>query len=208
MAGVCLCENTLNPHISHLRWVCSLSGRLGDSPRSPDRTWGLQHVLTLPSCSGMGRKAASGVGTAAGVSVFFGKAQVPWAGVSGRKGRVLRAGHDQTMLLSQQSHPCDSLSSQETWHDSCEIKISRSTHSRLQLAESWDRRHGFLGLGPSRWLPSAAEESGADQTLSGNSRRALRNGERVVSLWELSPTSPQISRRAHSILFSRWALTD
>lgn len=47
-------------------------------------TWALEPMSTLPSFSGMG--------TVSGASVIFGKAQVLRAGVSGRKGRVLRAG--------------------------------------------------------------------------------------------------------------------
>lgn len=106
-------------------------------------TWGLEPMSTLPSFSGMG--------TVSGASVIFGKARC--SGLGSRAGRAgcCVLGHDHATLPSRQSHPCDSLSSQETWHDPCEIKISRSAHSRLQPAESWDSRRGFWVLGPSRW---------------------------------------------------------
>lgn len=74
-----------------------------------------------------------------------------WGSWAGRAGCCV-LGHDHTVLPSRQSHPCDSLSSQETWHRSCEIKISRPAHSKLQVVESWESCHRCWGLGPSRWL--------------------------------------------------------
>lgn len=67
-------------------------------------------------------------------------------GVLGRAGRTLRAGARPHHPPSLESHPCNSLSSQETWHYSCEIKISHSTHSKLQLGEI----PGLLPLGCGR----------------------------------------------------------
>lgn len=92
-------------------------------------------------------------------------------------------GQDHATLPRQQFHPCASLSSQETWHYSCEIQISRSTHSRSQLA-------GRAGA----WLQAVGVESHSGHSWEAPGRRFAS-----LSFWEQSPTSREYLWRARCL---------
>lgn len=95
------------------------------------------------------------LGSAWLVLKFLRQAQSSEPGLSGREGRaVLRTwrrasswGMPTPVWEAPQLAAYASLSSQETWRYSFEIKISHSTHSKWQVVASWDSCHGLLVVG-------------------------------------------------------------
>lgn len=144
----------------------------------------MEHVL---SCylAGVGVEVARGVRTVSGVGHRRkGPGALSWGSWAGSC--VL--GQDHAMLPRQQFHPCASLSSQGTWHYSCEIKISRLTHSRSQLA----------GLGR-RLTPGSGRGAGH----SGHSREAPGRRFASISFWEQSPQSREYLWQARCLVSVR-----
>lgn len=144
-----------------------MSERFGDYPRSHSRTWGSGHVLSL--FQGWGRRC-TGVERCGLVTASWERPRCSGLGVPGR---VLRAGAGPHASPSQQLRPGDSLSSQEAWLYSCEIKISRSTHSRFQGIESWD---GW------RWLSAGSSLAHTGPRMAPVRRRGVGRVDTVRKL--------------------------